>query len=125
MVVEASDKRGDSFIAVDVRDGYLRLREAEDVVMQWFVWIVFDFLQIILVAGLLISGHVIVNESPTELSPGVDGAFPQAEKPLVHRLVDDHRQIIDHHIFIAMCCSDNDFVQRYPLFRIGLPIIGV
>jgi hypothetical protein len=32
MVAEASDKRGDSLIVVNVRDGYLRLREAEDVV---------------------------------------------------------------------------------------------
>jgi hypothetical protein len=24
-----------------------------------------------------------------------------------------------------MCCSDSDFVERYPLFKIGLPIIGV
>jgi hypothetical protein len=32
MVVEASDKRGDGFIAIDVRDGYLSFREAADVV---------------------------------------------------------------------------------------------
>jgi hypothetical protein len=89
------------------------------------VLIVFDFLQIILVAKLLTSGHVIVNKSPPKLSPGVDGAFPQAKKPLVRRLVDDHRKIIGHHVFIAMCCSDSDFVQRYPLFGIGLPITGV
>jgi hypothetical protein len=24
-----------------------------------------------------------------------------------------------------MCYSDNDIVQRYPLFGIGLPVIGV
>jgi hypothetical protein len=72
MVVEASDKCGDSLIAVNVR-------------------IVSDFLQIILVAGLLTSGHIIVNKSPPELSLGVDGAFPQAKKPLVRGLVDDHR----------------------------------
>jgi hypothetical protein len=125
MVAEASNKHGDSLITVNVRDGYSRLREAADVVTQRFVWIVSDFLQIILVAGLLTSGHIIVNKSPSELSLGVDGAFPQAKKPLVRRLVDDHRQIIGHHVFIAMCCSDNDFVERYPLFGIGLPIIGV
>jgi hypothetical protein len=34
MVVEASDERGDSFIAVDVRDGYPRLQDAVDVVTQ-------------------------------------------------------------------------------------------
>jgi hypothetical protein len=91
MVAEASDKCRDSFITVDVRDGYLRLQEATDVVAQRFVWIVSDFFQIILVVGLLTSGHVIVNKSPPELSLGVDGAFPQVEKPLVRRLVDDHR----------------------------------
>jgi len=110
MVAEASDERGDSFIAVDVRDGYPRLQEATDVVAQQFVWKVSDFLQIILVVGLLTSGHVIVNKSPPELSPGVDGAFPQAEEPLVHRLVDDHGQIIGHHVFLAMCYSNSDFV---------------
>jgi hypothetical protein len=123
MVAEASDKHGDSFIAVDVGDGYPRLREAVDVVTQRFVWIVPDFLLIILVVGLLTSGHVIVNKSPPELSPGVNGAFPQAEKPLVCRLVDDHKQIIGHHVFIAMCYSDSDFV--HPLFGIGLPVISV
>jgi hypothetical protein len=44
---------------------------------------------------------------------------------LVHELVDDHQQIVGHHIFIAMCCSDSNFVERYPLFRISLPVICV
>jgi hypothetical protein len=110
MVAEASDKHGDSFIVVDVRDGYLCFREVANVVTQWFIWIVSDFLQIILVAGLLTSCHVVIDESPPELSPGINGAFPQAEEPLVHRLVDDHRQVIGHHIFIAMHCSNSDFV---------------
>jgi hypothetical protein len=125
MVAETSDKRGDSLIAINVRDGYPRLSEAADVVMEQFIWIVSDFLQIILVAGLLKSGHIIVNKSPPKLNPGVDGAFPQAEKPLVCRLVDDHRQIIGHHIFITMCCLDSDFVERYPLFGIGLLVVGI
>jgi hypothetical protein len=77
MVAEASDKRGDSFIAVNVMDGYPCFQEAVDIVSQQFVWIVSDFL-LILVAGLLTSGHVIVDEGPPELSPGGDGAFPQA-----------------------------------------------
>jgi hypothetical protein len=76
MVAEASDKRGDGFITVDIRDGYPHFQEATDVVAQRFVRIVSDFLQIILVAGLLTSGHIIVNKSPPELCPGVDGAFP-------------------------------------------------
>jgi hypothetical protein len=76
MVAEASDKHGDTFITIDVRDGYSCLREAADAVTQQFVWIVSDFLQIILITGLLTSGHVIVDKSPPELSPGVDGAFP-------------------------------------------------
>jgi hypothetical protein len=109
MVAEASDKCEDSFIAVDVRDGYQHFREAADVVVQWFIWIVSDFLQIILVVGLLTSGLVVINESPPELSPGIDGAFPQAEEPLVCRLADDHRQIIGHHVFIAVHCLNNDF----------------
>jgi hypothetical protein len=125
MVAEASDKRGDGFIAIDIGDGYSRFQEAVDVAVQWFVRIVSDFLQIIHVAGLLTTGHIIVNKSPPELRLGVDGAFPQAEKPLVHELVDDHRQIVGHHIFIAMCCSDNNFIKRYPLFGISLPVICV
>jgi hypothetical protein len=58
MVAEASDKHGDGFIAVDIRDGYPCFREAADVVAQQIVRIVSDFLQIILVAGLLTSGHI-------------------------------------------------------------------
>jgi hypothetical protein len=110
MVAEASDEHGDSLIIVDVRDGYPHFREAANVVTQRFIWIVSDFLQIALVAGLLTSGHVVVDESPPKLSPCVDGAFPQAEEPLVHRLVDDHRQVICHDVFIAVRCSDGDFV---------------
>jgi hypothetical protein len=34
MVAEVSDKRGDGFIAVDVRDGYLCFREVADIVTQ-------------------------------------------------------------------------------------------
>jgi hypothetical protein len=64
MVVKASDEHRDSFIIVDVRDGYLHFREAADVVTQWFISIVSEFLQIILVAGLLTSGHVVVEEIP-------------------------------------------------------------
>jgi hypothetical protein len=44
MVAEASNKHRDGFIAVDIRDGYPRFREAVDVVMQRFVRIVSDFL---------------------------------------------------------------------------------
>jgi hypothetical protein len=91
MVAKAFDKREDGFIIVDVRDGYPCFREATDIVAQRFVRVVSDFIQIILVAGLLTSGHIIVNKSPPELRPGIDGAFPQAKKPLVCGLVDDHR----------------------------------
>jgi hypothetical protein len=125
IVAKASDKHGDGFIAVDIRDGYPCFQEAADVVAQQFIQIVSNFLQIILVARLLTSGHINLNKSPLELCLGVDGAFPQAEKPLVHGLVDDHRQIVGHHIFIAMCCSDNNFIERYPLFGISLPVICV
>jgi hypothetical protein len=125
MVAEASNERGDSFVVVDVRDGYPRFREAVDIVAQRFVWIVSNFLQIILVVRLLTSGHVVVNESPPELSLGVNGAFPQVEEPLVRRLVDDHRQVISHDVFITMRYSDNNFVQCYPLFGIGLPVVSV
>jgi hypothetical protein len=93
--------------------------------MQRFIWIVSNFLQIILVAGLQTSGHIIVNKSPPELRLGVDGAFPQAEKPLVRELVDDHRLRIGHHIFITMCCSDSDFMECYPLLGISLPVVGI
>jgi hypothetical protein len=34
MVVETSDKHRDSFIAIDVRDGYPCFQEAADVVVQ-------------------------------------------------------------------------------------------
>jgi hypothetical protein len=125
MVAEASNEHGDSFVIVDVRDGYPCFREATDVVAQRFIWIVSNFLQIVLVAGLLTSGHVIVDESPPELSLGVDGAFPQAEEPLVCRLIDDHRKVISHDVFIAVRYSDRDFVQCYPLFGISLPFVSV
>jgi hypothetical protein len=90
MIVEAPNKCGDGLIVVDVGDGYPCFQEAADVVTQRLIWIVFDFLQIIFVLELLTSGHVVINKSLHELSPGVDGAFPQAKVPLVSRLVNDH-----------------------------------
>jgi hypothetical protein len=125
MVAEASDEHRDSFVVVDVRDGYPCFREVVDVVTQRFIWIVSDFLQIILLVELLTSGHVVVDESPPELNLGVNGAFPQAEEPLVHRLVDDHRQVIGRDVFITVRYSDGDFVHCYPLFGIGLLVISV
>jgi hypothetical protein len=83
MIAEAPDKHGDGFIVVDVGDGYPCFQEAVDVVMQRLVWIVSDFLQIVFVVGLLTSGHVVINKGLPELSPGVDGAFPQVKEPLV------------------------------------------
>jgi hypothetical protein len=91
MIAEAPDKHKDGLIVVDVEDGYLCLREAADVVTQRLVWIVSDFLQIVFVVGLLTSGHVVINKILPKLSPGVDGAFPQAKEPLLCRLIDDHR----------------------------------
>jgi hypothetical protein len=76
MVAEASNERGDSFIAIDVRDGYPCFHEGADVVTQRFIWIVFDFLQIVPVAKLLTSGYVVFDESLLDLSLDVDGAFP-------------------------------------------------
>jgi hypothetical protein len=75
MIAEVADKHRDGLIVVDVGDGYPCLQKAMDVVTQRLVWIVSNFLQIVFVVGLLTSGHVVVNKSLPELSPGVDGAF--------------------------------------------------
>jgi glutamate dehydrogenase/leucine dehydrogenase len=63
------DEGVDSFIDGDVGDGEPHVREALDVVMQRLILVVPDFLQVILGAGLLVSGHEVVNESPSELGP--------------------------------------------------------
>jgi hypothetical protein len=125
MIEEAPDKRGDGLIIVDVGDGYPCLRKATDAVMQWLVWIVSDFLQIVFVVRLLISGHVVINKSLPKLSLGVDGAFSKAKEPLVCRLIDDHKQVVGHNIFIASHCSDNDLIQCYPLLGVGLSVICI
>jgi hypothetical protein len=125
MIAEATDKHGDGLIVVDVGDGYPFLQDAMDVVTQRLIWIVSDFLQIIFVARLLTSGHVVINKSLPELSPGVDGAFLQAKEPLVCRLIDDHRQVVGHTMFVASRCSDSDLVQCYPLLGVGFSIICI
>jgi hypothetical protein len=51
MVVETFDEHEDIFITIDVRDGYPHFQEMTNVVKQWFIWIVSDFLQIVLVVG--------------------------------------------------------------------------
>jgi hypothetical protein len=125
MIVEAPDKHEDGLIIVDVGDGYPCLREATNVVTHRLIWIVFDFLQIVFVAGLLTSGHVVIDKSLSELSPGVDGAFLQAKEPLVCRLIDDHRQVVGHNIFVASRYSDSDLVQYYPRLGVGLSVICI
>jgi hypothetical protein len=40
-------------------------------------------------------------------------------------LVDDHRQVVGHNIFVPSRCSDSDLVQRYPLLGVSLSIISV
>jgi hypothetical protein len=125
MIVEAHDKHGDGLIVVDVGDGYPCLRDVADVVTQRLVWIVSNFLQIVFVARLLTSGHVVIDKTLPELSPGVDGAFPQAKEPLVCRLVYDHGQVVIHNIFVPSRCPDSDLVQCYPLLGVGLSIISV
>jgi hypothetical protein len=125
MIAEAPNKCGDGLIVVDVGDGYLCFQEAADVVTQWLIWIVSDFLQIVFVPELLTSGHVVINKSLPKLSLGVDGAFPQAKEPLVSRLVNDHRQVVGHNIFIPSHCLDSDLIQCYPLLGVGLSVISV
>jgi hypothetical protein len=39
--------------------------------MQWLIWVVSDFPQIIFFAGLLTSGHVVIDKSLPELSLGL------------------------------------------------------
>jgi hypothetical protein len=125
MIAKAHDKHGDGLIVVDLRDGYPCLRDAADVVTQRLVWIVSDSLQIVFVARMLTSGHVVIDKTLPVLSLGVDGAFLQAKEPLVCRLVYDHRQVVIHNIFVPSRCLDNDLVQCYPLLGVGLSIINV
>jgi hypothetical protein len=83
MVVEAVDEGGNGFIVVDVGDRNPCLREATDVVTQWLIGIVSDFLQIIFITRLFTRRHVVFDEHTPELSLGVDGVILQAEEPLI------------------------------------------
>lgn len=74
--MKAVDEGIDSFIGGDVGDGEPHVREALDVVTQRLILVVSDFLQVVLGAGLLAGSHEVVNESPFELGPRVDGVLP-------------------------------------------------
>lgn len=53
----------------------------------------------------------------------MDRVLLQIEEPLVGRLIDDHRQVVGHHEFVASCCSDGDLVSRQPLYRIVVAVV--
>jgi hypothetical protein len=104
MVAEASNEHGDSFIIVDVRDGYPCFREATDVVAQRFIWIVSNFLQIILVARMLTSGHVIVDESPPKLSLGVTPQVFSSIIALHYMSISMHHFMLCHMVATNVIC---------------------
>ena len=67
-------------------------------------------LQIILDAGLLACSHIIVGEDFLEVIPRSDGILPQAEEPVVHKLVKHDRKIVCHDIFISAYGSHGDLI---------------
>ena len=71
----------------DVGDGISCLRETPDEVMRGLPGGLMKLLQVILGAGLLAHSHVIVGEDFLEVIPRLDGILPQAEEPVVRRLV--------------------------------------
>ena len=67
-------------------------------------------LQVILCAGLLARSHVIVSEHFLEVIPRSDGIIPQAEEPVVRRLVKHDGMIVCFDIFISAYGSHGDLV---------------
>ena len=57
-------------------------------------------LQVILGAGLLARGHVIVIEDFLEVIPRSDGVLLQAKEPIIYRLVKHDRKVVCHDILI-------------------------
>ena len=57
-------------------------------------------LQVVLGAGLLACGHVIVGEDFLEVVPRSDGVIPQAEEPVVCRLIKHDGKIVCHDVFV-------------------------
>jgi len=65
MVIEAFDESGDCLIMQNFWDLKGHIRETSDVVMEQLVLVIAYPFKVVLVAGLLTNGYVIINECLT------------------------------------------------------------
>ena len=70
-------------------------------------------LHVILGAELLSCNHVVLGEDLFEVIPRSDGVLPQAEKPVVRRLVEHDRQVVCHDVFTSACGSHGDLIESH------------
>ena len=59
--------------------------------------------QVILGAGLLTCGHVVVGEDFLEVIPRLDGVLLQAKEPIICRLVKHDRKVVSHDVLVFAC----------------------
>ena len=101
---------GDGLSISDVGNRISCLREASDEVTQGLPEGLMNLLQVILGAGLLTLGHVIVGEDFLEVIPRLDGVLPQAEELVICRLVKHDGKIVRHDVFISAHDFHSDLI---------------
>jgi hypothetical protein len=72
VVAQTCDEGFNSLVVGDPRDPDVQIREASDVLTQWFVPGVADALKVILVAWLFIGSNEIFDKGSTQSIPGVE-----------------------------------------------------
>jgi hypothetical protein len=101
VVVQTSNEGFNSLVVGDLGNPDVHIREASDVLAQWFVLSVADALQIILVAWLFTGSNEVFDKGLMQSILGVEVILWETDKSLVPHRADHHRKVIDHDVLIA------------------------
>ena len=72
-----------------------------NVLAQWFIFLISDPLQIVLVAGLFTSSDEIVDEGLLKLLPRIKVVRRQADQPLVTCMANNDWEVVRHDVLVS------------------------
>jgi hypothetical protein len=92
----------------------VHIREASDVLTQWFIPSVADALKVELVAWLFIGSNKVYDKGSTQSILGVRVVLWETDKPLVPYRPDHHRKVVSHDILVAHSGPASSLIKLDP-----------